>query len=45
MKAGITASKELGEFIKERLATEDGYVKGLAKLHKSVSHIPTPTLG
>ena len=45
MKAGLTASKELGEFIKERMSAEDGYVKGLSKLHKSVNHIPNATLG
>ncbi len=28
-----------------RMVTEDVYVKGLSKLHKSVQHIPEATLG
>ena len=28
-----------------RIAAEDGYVKGLAKLQKSVGHIPTGSMG
>lgn len=28
-----------------RIATEDGYVKGLTKLYKSASHIPNSAMG
>ncbi|XP_064386367.1 F-BAR domain only protein 2-like [Halichondria panicea] len=45
MKAGMVASKELAEYVNQRISVEDGYCKGLSKTHKFVQHISGITLG
>jgi hypothetical protein len=44
-KAGVSASRELNEFLKERITVEDGYVRGLAKLSKNVAAVRSTSLG
>jgi hypothetical protein len=44
-KAGISTSREMNDFIKERVGVEDGYIKGLTKLAKNVASVSSTALG
>ena len=44
-KASATASKELMEYLKDRAAVEETYVKSLQRLHKTLLQVTEPAVG
>ena len=44
-KASTTASKELMDYLKDRAAVEEAYVKALQRMHKTLLQVTEPAVG
>ena len=44
-KASASASKELMEYLKDRAAVEEAYVKALQRMHKTLAQVTEPAVG
>lgn len=44
-RASTTASKELMDYLKDRAAVEEAYVKSLQRMHKTLLQVTEPAVG
>lgn len=44
-KASTNASKELMDYLKDRAAVEEAYVKALQRMHKTLLQVTEPAVG